>query len=56
VIETAPSAEFDQPIEQLQKVRTEDLIAQIKNRILEQSSYGIRKIAKIFSALDKNGD
>ena len=56
VIETAPSAEFDQPIEELQKVRTEDLIAQIKAKILEQSSYGIRKIQKIFAALDKNGD
>ena len=56
MIETAPSADFDQPIEELQKVRTTDLIAQIKSKILEQSNYGIRKIAKIFSALDKNGD
>jgi hypothetical protein len=55
-IETAPSADFDMPIEELNQMRSSDLIAQIKYKILEQSSYGIRKIAKIFSALDKNGD
>lgn len=40
----------------MNKFSIEDLIHQIKSKILERSSNGIRGIARIFKAMDDNGN
>jgi hypothetical protein len=52
----APEACFDQPIEELDKFTIDDLIKEIKAKILERSSHGIRGISRIFQMMDKRGD
>ena len=44
------------PIEELNKFTIEDLIAEIKAKIIERSANGIRGISKIFKAMDENGN
>lgn len=56
VIVTAPDASFSKAIEELHKFSIEDLIAEIKAKILERSAGGIKGIARIFRAMDDNGN
>jgi len=53
---TAPDTSFAVPIEDLHKYTIEDLIREIKAKIIERSSNGIRGIARIFKAMDDNGN
>lgn len=53
---TAPNSSYQAPIEELHRFNIEDLIAEIKAKILERSSFGIRGIARIFKAMDDNGN
>lgn len=53
---TAPSPAYSVPIEELNKFTIDDLIREIKAKILERSASGIRGIAKIFKAMDENGN
>ena len=43
-------------IEDLQKFDVNDLIKDIKNKILVRSAFGIRGLARIFKAMDENGN
>ena len=43
-------------MEALQAFSIEDLIAEVKAKILERSSGGIKGIARIFKAMDDNGN
>jgi hypothetical protein len=53
---TAPNPSYALPLEELNKFTIEDLIKEIKAKILERSASGIRGIAKIFKAMDENGN
>lgn len=53
---TAPSPSYATPIEELNKFSIEDLIEDIRYKIIERSSNGIREIARIFKAMDHNGN
>jgi len=44
------------PIEELNRFSIEDLVKEIKAKILERSASGIRGISKIFKAMDNNGN
>lgn len=52
----APNASFAAPIEELHKFNIEDLISEIKAKLLQRSSGGIKGIARIFKAMDDTGD
>lgn len=52
---TAPAASYAVPIEELNKFTIDDLIKEIKSKIVERSANGIRGIARIFKAMDENG-
>ena len=54
--ETAPNASYDRSIEELQQVNTEELIAEMRHKILERSAVGIRNVGRLFQAMDKNGN
>jgi hypothetical protein len=49
---TAPSASFAAPIEVLHRFDINDLIAELKSKIMSRSSAGIKQLAKIFKAMD----
>lgn len=53
---TSPSPSYALPIDELNKFTIEDLINEIKGKILERSSHGIRGIARIFKAMDNNSN
>lgn len=53
---TAPDASCAVPMEELNKFTIEDLVAEIKQKLLERSSFGIKGIARIFKAMDDNGN
>jgi Ca2+-binding EF-hand superfamily protein len=53
---TAPSASFAAPIEVLHRFDINDLIAELKSKIMSRSSAGIKQLAKIFKAMDSNGN
>ena len=53
---TAPGASYSLPIEELNKFTIEDLVNEIKVKILERSASGIRGISMIFKAMDNNGN
>ena len=53
---TAPDPSYAVPIEELNKFTIEDLVKEIKQKILERSSSGIRGISRIFKAMDNNGN
>jgi Ca2+-binding EF-hand superfamily protein len=53
---TSPDPSYAVPIEELNKFTIADLIDEIKAKILERSNSGIRGIAKIFKAMDNNGN
>ena len=43
-------------MEELQKFNIDDLIEEIKAKLLQRSSGGIKGIARIFKAMDDNGN
>lgn len=53
---TAPNASYSAPVEELQKFNINDLIEEIKQKLLQRSSGGIRGIGRIFRAMDDNGN
>ena len=53
---TSPSPQYAVAIEELNKFTIEDLIREIKSKIVERSANGIRGIARIFAAMDNNGN
>ena len=53
---TSPSPAYAQPIEALNSFTIDDLIREVKAKIIERSANGIRGIAKIFKAMDENGN
>ena len=52
----APNASYAAPIEELHKFNIDDLIAEVKAKLLDRSSGGIKGIARIFKAMDDTGD
>ena len=54
--ETATDPSYDIPVEKLNSYSIEDLVNDIRNKVLERSSNGIRGIARIFKAMDDNGN
>lgn len=52
----APDRSFDQAIEELDKFTIDDLIKEIKQKIVQRSSNGIRGISRIFKMMDDKGD
>ena len=53
---TAPNSSYSAPVEELHKFNIEDLIDEIKAKLLQRSSGGIKGIARIFRAMDDNGN
>ena len=53
---TAPNPSYSLPIDELNRFTIEDLIREIKAKIVERSANGIRGISKIFKAMDNNGN
>ena len=52
----APNASYSVPMEQLEAFSIDDLIAEVKAKILQRSSGGIKGISRIFKAMDDNGN
>lgn len=46
----------DYKVAEVGKVTYEDLVRTIKQRLAEGGIYGVRRLARIFKAMDKNGD
>ena len=55
-IQHAPDASYARQIGDLQKFDIQDLIKDIKAKILQRSGFGIRGLARIFKAMDENGN
>lgn len=55
-IQHATDASYGRAIDDLQKFDVNDLIKDIKNKILVRSAFGIRGLARIFKAMDENGN
>ena len=53
---TAPDPTYAKPIEGDEEYTIEDLLKDIKGRLLERSSFGIRGLSRIFKAMDDRGD
>ena len=53
---TAPNPSFDGPIDQLHRFDLETLIRELRAKIMSRSSGGVKQLAKIFKAMDKNGN
>jgi calcyphosin len=54
---TSPGAQYQQPVEDLNRFTIDDLIREIKTKIVDRSSTGgIRGMARIFKAMDNNGN
>jgi len=56
MINTAPDGSFAKAIEELHKFSVDDLVAEIKAKLLDRSANGIRGISRIFKAMDDNGN
>ena len=56
IVHHAPDASYSRSVEDLQKYDINDLIKDVKNKILDRSSFGIRGIKRIFKAMDDKGD
>jgi len=54
MIHTAPDASYARPIAELAKFDVVDLIKDVKSKIFAKSSFGIRGLKRIFSAMDAN--
>lgn len=55
-IQTAPDASYSRAIEDLQKVFIQDLVKDLKSKILDRSPFGVRGLQRIFKAMDIKGD
>uniref|UniRef100_A0A7S3KF90 EF-hand domain-containing protein n=1 Tax=Euplotes crassus TaxID=5936 RepID=A0A7S3KF90_EUPCR len=53
---TAPDPSYSVPLEGDEEFTFEDLLREIKGRLLERSSFGIRGLGRIFRAMDDNGN
>ena len=53
---TAPSASFAAPIEVLTRFDIKDLLKELQSKIMARSSTGMKNLAKIFKAMDRNGN
>lgn len=53
---TAPDPSYSVPIDGDEEYTFEDLLKDIKNRLLERSSFGIRGLGRIFRIMDDNGN
>lgn len=53
---TAPDPSYSVPLEGDEEYTIEDLMRDIKQRLLEHSSFGIRGLGRIFRAMDDNGN
>lgn len=51
---SAPDASFSKSVEELSKFSVEDLMCEVKAKLLERSAGGIKGIARIFRAMDDN--
>lgn len=56
VLQTAPEAQYDQPINDLQKFNLNDLMRDLKQKMTMRSIYGLKSLARIFKAIDQRGD
>ena len=56
MIQTAPEAQYDKPIDELQKFNLNDLMKDLKSKIAMRSLYGIKALTRIFKAMDEAGD
>ncbi len=52
----ATNASYAVPMEELSASSIEDLINEVKAKLLSRSSGGIKGIARIFKAMDDNGN
>jgi len=55
-IQHSSDASYGRAIEDLSKFDVQDLIKDIKAKILQRSAFGIRALARIFKAMDENGN
>lgn len=55
-IQLAPDASYARAIEDLQKVFIQDLVKDLKAKILDRSPFGVRGLSRIFKAMDVKGD
>lgn len=53
---TAPDPSYSVPLEGDEEYTIEDLLRDIKSRLLERSSFGIAGLSRIFKAMDDNGN
>lgn len=53
---TAPSASFAAPIEELHRFDLQDLVKELRAKIMALNGDGIKNIARIFEAMDKDGN
>ena len=51
---TAPNASFAAPIEELHRFDLDTLVKELRAKIMARSSAGIKNLARIFKAIDKN--
>lgn len=56
ILKTAPEAQYDQPIDDLQKFNMKDLLKDLKQKMTMRSIYGLKSLCKIFKAIDQKGD
>ena len=56
VVQLAPEAQYDQPIDDLQKFNLKDLMKDLKSKIALRSLYGLKALTKIFKAMDMVGN
>lgn len=53
---TAPNASFDAPIDELHRFDLDTLMGELRAKIMSRSSGGVKHLARIFKAMDKNGN
>ena len=56
LIQTAPEAQYDKSIDDLQKFNLNDLMKDLKSKISMRSLYGMKALTKVFKAMDQKGD
>ena len=52
----APDDSYSRPIEELQKLDVNVLMTEIKQKLFERSSFGVKHLGRIFKAMDQKGD
>jgi hypothetical protein len=56
VLEGAPDASYSRPIAELTKFDAKDCMKDLKARLYEKSSFGVKEVTAIFQAMDKQGN